>query len=77
MANPKPGREEEIAGLLERSAAIIRASGIEHEFRSLRLPPPYFTEADIDSLRPLALDSLWNFRPLVRGNCLDPSWNQP
>jgi pyruvate formate lyase activating enzyme len=66
----------EIQGRIERSAAIIRASGVEHEFRSLRLPPDYFTEADMDALRPLAGGSVWNFRDLVRGNCLDPSWNQ-
>ena len=67
----------EIAARLERSAAIIRASGVEHEFRSLRLPPDYFTEADMAALRPLAGGSAWNFRDLVRGNCLDPSWNLP
>jgi pyruvate formate lyase activating enzyme len=65
-----------IAGLVERSAAIVRASGVEHEFRSLRLPEPYFTEADVEALRPLAGGSVWNFRPLVRGKCLDPAWNQ-
>jgi pyruvate formate lyase activating enzyme len=78
---PKSGEDESplkdrIAGRIERSAEIIRSSGIEHEFRSLRLPQPYFTEADIDALRPLAGNSVWNFRDLVRGNCLDPSWNQ-
>jgi pyruvate formate lyase activating enzyme len=76
MAAPPPaGTEAETARLIERSSAIIRASGIAHEFRSLRLPSPYFTDADIDALRPLALSSQWNFRPLVRGNCLDPAWN--
>lgn len=67
----------EIAGRIERSAAIVRASGVEHEFRSLRLPPDYFTEADVAALRPLAGGSAWTFRDLVRGNCLDPSWNPP
>ncbi|MDR2659689.1 MAG: radical SAM protein [Spirochaetaceae bacterium] len=75
MARPEP--KEKIAVRIERSAALIRASGIEHEFRSLNLPAPYFTEEDRSALRPLAADSLWNFRPLVRGNCLDPSWNLP
>jgi pyruvate formate lyase activating enzyme len=76
MANPPPAcSEAETARLLERSAALIRASGIQHEFRSLRLPSPYFTDADTDALRPLAGNSTWNFRPLVRGNCLDPAWN--
>ena len=76
-ANAENPLKNEIAGSLERSAAIIRASGVEHEFRSLRLPQPYFTEADMDALRPLAGNSAWNFRELVRGNCLDPSWNTP
>jgi pyruvate formate lyase activating enzyme len=73
-AGKPPG--DSIAGRIERSAAIVRASGLEHEFRSLRLPPHYFTETDTDALRPLASNSVWNFRDLVRGNCLDPSWNQ-
>jgi pyruvate formate lyase activating enzyme len=78
MADPPPaGTEAETARLVERSAALIRKSGIEHEFRSLRLPSPYFTDADMDALRPLALLSHWNFRPLVRDNCLDPAWNAP
>ncbi|MDR2803978.1 MAG: anaerobic ribonucleoside-triphosphate reductase activating protein [Treponema sp.] len=66
-----------IAASVERSASLIRTSGIEHEFRSLRLPATYFTEADIAALRPLAGNSVWKFRGLARGNCLDPSWNYP
>lgn len=69
--------DDDIAAAVERSAALIRESGVLHEFRSLHIPAPYFTEADIDSLRPLVVNSVWNFRPLVRGNCLDPSWNKP
>jgi pyruvate formate lyase activating enzyme len=65
----------DIAAAVERSAALVRESGVLHEFRSLHLPAPYFTEADLASLRPLAGNSVWNFRPLVRENCLDPSWN--
>jgi pyruvate formate lyase activating enzyme len=68
--------EAETAHLIERSAAIIRTSGIEHEFRSLNLPESYLTEDDKDAMRPLADGSLWSFRPLVRDNCLDPSWNE-
>jgi pyruvate formate lyase activating enzyme len=68
--------EAETAHLIERSAAIIRTSGIEHEFRSLNLPESYLTEDDKDAMRPLADGSLWNFRPLIRDNCLDPSWNE-
>jgi pyruvate formate lyase activating enzyme len=60
---------------LERSAALVRGSGIAHEFRSLALPGPFFGPADIEALRPLARSSPWHIRPFQRGNCLDPAWN--
>jgi pyruvate formate lyase activating enzyme len=60
---------------LKRSAALLRGSGIAHEFRSLALPGPFFGPADIEALRPLALSSPWSIRPFQRGNCLDPAWN--
>ncbi|MDR2343432.1 MAG: anaerobic ribonucleoside-triphosphate reductase activating protein [Spirochaetaceae bacterium] len=75
-ADAKNPLKNAIAGLIERSAAIVRASGVEHEFRSLRLSPPYFTEADVEALRPLAGNSVWNFRHPALKNCLDPSWNR-
>jgi pyruvate formate lyase activating enzyme len=76
MKTPPPaGCEAKIAGNIEKSAAIIRESGVEHEFRSLLLPSPFFTEADMEALRPLARSSAWNFKELSRGNCLDSSWN--
>jgi pyruvate formate lyase activating enzyme len=61
---------------LKRSAALIRASGIPHEFRSLSLPEGYFGPADRLALAPLAGDSTWYIRPFTPGNCLDPAWNE-
>ena len=58
---------------LIQSAALIRSSGIAHEFRSLVLP--LITESDIEALAPLAGDSPWHFRPFRGGNCLDPAWD--
>jgi len=62
---------------ITRSAALIRASGIPHEFRSLAFTEnhAYFEERDRAALAPLAGDSPWHIRPFVPGNCLDPSWN--
>ena len=71
-------RKEEgflIAKVLTKSADMIRNSGIPHEFRSLKLPADYFTEKDIEALKPLAGLSPWNFRPFRGGNCLDPAWD--
>jgi pyruvate formate lyase activating enzyme len=62
--------------MLKRSAALIRASGISHEFRTLSLPEGYFGPADRAALVPLAGDSVWRLRPFVPGNCLDPAWNE-
>jgi pyruvate formate lyase activating enzyme len=85
-AGNRPGREEGAGGTgrlageageaLERSAGLVRSSGIAHEFRSLALPAPFFGPADIEALRPLALSSPWHIRPFQRGNCLDPAWNR-
>jgi hypothetical protein len=60
---------------LIRSAEIIRKSGIPHEFRSLNLPEWYFGEKDKEALKPLTAGSTWQFRPFIKGNCLDPAWN--
>ena len=60
---------------LIRSAAIIRESGIAHEYRTLALPGGFITEADIEALAPLADESPWYFRPFRAGNCLDPAWD--
>ncbi|MDR2747605.1 MAG: radical SAM protein [Treponema sp.] len=60
---------------LAESAALLRASGVEHEFRSIALPGSYFGPDDIKALAPLAGDSPWNIRPFRPGNCLDPAWD--
>jgi len=68
---------------LKRSAELIRASGIVHEFRSLALPKAplpnggnvYFGEEDRAALAELAGGSPWRIRPFVPGNCLDPAWD--
>jgi pyruvate formate lyase activating enzyme len=69
-AIPNPGEA------LKKSADLIRASGIAHEFRSLALPNSFFGPADIASLIPLAGNSNWHIRPFRPGNCLDPAWDE-
>jgi pyruvate formate lyase activating enzyme len=63
------------AAALAESAALLRESGVEHEFRSLALPEAYFGAEDIKALASLAGDSPWNIRPFVPGNCLEPAWD--
>jgi pyruvate formate lyase activating enzyme len=58
-----------------QSAALIRESGIPHEYRSIALPGGFITEKDIEELAPLADMSQWYFRPFSSGSCLDPAWN--
>jgi pyruvate formate lyase activating enzyme len=67
---------------LKRSAALLRSSGIAHEFRSIALPSGpdavdggYFSEQDRAALAALAGNSPWHIRPFVPGNCLDPTWD--
>jgi pyruvate formate lyase activating enzyme len=66
---------------LKKSASLIRASCIAHEFRSIALPvapeggKSYFSEQDRAALAEIAGDSAWNTLPFVPGNCLDPRWN--
>jgi pyruvate formate lyase activating enzyme len=60
---------------LKQSAALLRASGIPHEFRTLVFPGRHIGEADIEALSPLADGAPWYFRPFVPGNCLDPAWD--
>jgi pyruvate formate lyase activating enzyme len=82
-ASPVPGGENRgrFAGgtpgaALRRSAALIRASGGAHEFRSLELPGGYFTAGDRAALAELAGDSPWKIRPFIPGGCLDPAWDR-
>jgi pyruvate formate lyase activating enzyme len=74
-----PGGGEGGAGgpgaALEKSAALLRASGIAHEFRSIALPESFFTEHDVEALAPLVGGAPWYFRAFRGGNCLDPAWN--
>jgi pyruvate formate lyase activating enzyme len=66
----------EVGVHLQESAALIRASGILHEFRSLALPDGFFADSDIDALAPLVDDVPWFFRPFQPGNCLDTTWDE-
>jgi pyruvate formate lyase activating enzyme len=63
------------AAALAESAALVRASGVEHEFRSIALPGACFGPDDIKALAPLTGDSPWNIRPFRPGNCLEPAWD--
>ena len=73
---------------LIQSVALIRASGVAHEFRSLELPPPpvrsgsglifpkpYLAENEKKILLELIGGSTWNINPFVPGNCVDPAWD--
>ncbi|MDR1948335.1 MAG: anaerobic ribonucleoside-triphosphate reductase activating protein [Spirochaetaceae bacterium] len=70
----KPGPEEP-GETLRQSAALIRSSGVTHEFRSIVFPNRHFDLADVGALAPLVDDAPWYFRAFRPGNCLDPSWN--
>jgi hypothetical protein len=61
---------------LVKSAALIRSSGIAHEYRSLALPRRYLGAEEISVMAALADDAPWYFRPFVPGNCLDPAWDR-
>jgi pyruvate formate lyase activating enzyme len=71
------------AEALQQSAALIRESGIPHEYRTLALPsppaslagPPYLCAEELSLLSPLVDDSPWYFRPFKGGDCLNPAWN--
>ena len=73
---PEAAREQTNPGeALKQSAALVRASSVPHEFRSLALGGSWFGEDDRAALAPLAGTSLWRVRPFIPGNCLDPAWN--
>lgn len=67
--------ERDAAVALRRTAELLRASGTEHEFRTLVLPAPHFGEADLRDLAAIAESSPWSFSAFSPGNCLDPAWN--
>jgi pyruvate formate lyase activating enzyme len=60
---------------LEASAALVRASGIPHEFRTLAFSGGFITRKDVEALSVLADGAPWYFRAFKPGNCLDPDWN--
>jgi pyruvate formate lyase activating enzyme len=67
--------KHDIEKSLEKSAALISQSNIEHEFRTLMLPNNYLCEHDIEEMAKLIDYSPWIFRPFIPGNCLDETWN--
>jgi len=70
------GRQGEDPGNnLIKSAALIRKSGITHEYRTLALPGGYISEKDIEALAPLVDNAPWYFRPFAGGNCLATAWD--
>jgi pyruvate formate lyase activating enzyme len=73
-----PGKDpaKDPAGALAESAALIRSSGIPHEYRSLALPGAYFGPPDVAALSPLVDGGPWYFRPFAPGNCLEPAWDR-
>jgi hypothetical protein len=89
--NPGSGKTdtaENPGETIKQSAALIRASGINHEFRSLAFPPAvdnrseddknvksFFGEKDRAALAEIVGDSTWNIRPFIPGNCVDPAWD--
>jgi pyruvate formate lyase activating enzyme len=74
---PPPEKPEASGGAaLRESAALIRSSGIPHEYRSLALPEGRFGPPDIRALCPLVDGSPWYFRAFAPGNCLAPPWDR-
>jgi pyruvate formate lyase activating enzyme len=71
----KRSQARETAARIQESIIFIRESGIEHEFRTLTLPAPYFSESDMDIIKTIA-DKTLKIRPFRGGNCLDKTWNQ-
>jgi pyruvate formate lyase activating enzyme len=65
---------ENLAEKLAASAALIKASGIPHEFRSLKLPDGVLSEGDWQAMREAAGEPL-KIREFHAGSCLDETWN--
>jgi pyruvate formate lyase activating enzyme len=76
-----PNRYGEIGGgdlaeaAIKKSAALILAADIAHEYRTLALPKNFVSEKDIEALAALTDNAPWYFRPFRGGNCIDPLWN--
>ncbi|MDR2495202.1 MAG: anaerobic ribonucleoside-triphosphate reductase activating protein [Spirochaetaceae bacterium] len=63
------------ASALPASAALVRVSGIPHEFRTLAFPDGFVAPEDVAALSALVDDAPWYFRAFRPGNCLDPAWD--
>jgi pyruvate formate lyase activating enzyme len=70
-----PDNMRETADKIGESISFLRESGIEHEFRSLLLPAPYFSPKDLGIIESIADETL-KIRAFQGGNCLDKTWNQ-
>lgn len=69
-------RASSIEAEIIKSSALINASGVPHEYRTLVLPEQQTTKEDIISLADLVdSESPWIFSPFKPGTCLDPEWN--
>ena len=71
----RPETIADIANRIRKSAALIRESGIPHEFRSLELPHGYLSAEDWEAMRQTAGGQL-TVRAFHAGTCLDDTWNQ-
>lgn len=76
QAGKNPGED------VRKSIAIIRASTVQHEFRSIELPPPpdgetkpYFGKEEAAALASLIGSSTWHMRKFIPGNCVDTAWD--
>jgi pyruvate formate lyase activating enzyme len=71
-----PGYGGEVPGeKLKKSAGLIAASGIAHEYRTLVFGGGFIGPRDIEELAPLVDGAPWYFRDFRPGNCLDPAWD--
>jgi pyruvate formate lyase activating enzyme len=69
-----PDKARKTADNILKSVSFIRDSGIDHEFRSLLLPPSYFSANDLDIIKRIA-DKTLKVRAFRSGNCLDKTWD--
>jgi pyruvate formate lyase activating enzyme len=65
----------EAGAALKESAAALRFSGINHEFRTLALPGSCLAPEEISAMAVLVDGAPWYFRTFRPGNCLNPVWD--
>jgi pyruvate formate lyase activating enzyme len=71
-----PGYDGEVPGeKLKKSAGLIAASGVAHEYRTLVFGGGFIGPRDIEELAPLVDGAPWYFRDFRPGNCVDPVWD--